>query len=53
MSRKTRKNAFLGSLQAGICYAILFTVISVAEAREACDLKGRLFSVMSTRKFFN
>ena len=45
MSRKTRKNAFLGSLQAGICYAILFTVISVAEAREACDLKGRLFRV--------
>lgn len=28
MSRKTRKNAFLGALQAGICYAILFTVIS-------------------------
>lgn len=27
------------------CHAILFTVISVAEAREACDLKGRLFKV--------
>lgn len=45
MSRKTRKNAFLGALQASICYAILFTVISVAEVREACDLKGRLFRV--------